>query len=93
MPTQIKQVDDDKRKVTTFQVEGDLLTEDANLIGRLALDARSDTGNSIVIDLADLDFLDSDSASILKRLEVENAFEIIGAEIFLQTLVNAAEKR
>jgi MFS superfamily sulfate permease-like transporter len=93
MPTQIKQIDDPDRGITIFRVEGDMLFEDAILLGRIAKDQQEDTGNSITIDLADLDFLDSDSAPILKRLESEHGFEIIGTEIFLQSLVNAAEKR
>lgn len=93
MPTQIKQIDDPDRGITIFRVEGDMLFEDAILLGRIAMDLQEDTGNSITIDLADLDFLDSDSAPILKRLESEHGFEIIGTEIFLQSLVNAAEKR
>ena len=93
MPTQIKQIDDTERGITIFRVEGDMLFEDAILLGRIASDHQEETGNSITIDLADLDFLDSDSAPILKRLESEHGFEIIGTEIFLQTLVNAAEKR
>ncbi len=93
MPTQIKQIDDPSRKITIFRVEGDLLVEDANLIGRLAKGLQDETGNSITIDLADLDFLDSESAPILLNLERDHGFEIVGGEIFLQTLVNAAEKR
>lgn len=93
MPTQINQIDDHVRRITIFRVEGDLLREDANLLGRIALDRQEATGNSITIDLADLDFLDSESAPILKRFEDELGFEIIGTEIFLQTLVNEAEKR
>lgn len=92
MPTQIKQIDDNERGITIFRVEGDMLFEDAILISRIARDSREESGNSVTIDLADLDFLDSDSAPILKRLESEYGFEIIGTEIFLQTLVNAAEK-
>mgnify|MGYP000240448215 CR=1 FL=1 len=92
MPTQIKQIDDNERGITIFRVEGDMLFEDAILISRIARDSQEESGNSVTIDLADLDFLDSDSAPILKRLESEYGFEIIGTEIFLQTLVNAAEK-
>jgi len=92
MPTQITQIDDAKRRTTILRVECDLLREDAELLRRIALDSHLLTGNSISIDLADLDFLDSESAPILKQLEDVNGFEIIGTEIFLQTLVNAAEK-
>ena len=69
-----------------------MLFEDAVLLGRIARDSQEETGNSITIDLADLDFLDSDSAPILKRLETELGFEIVGTEIFLQSLVNKAER-
>ena len=70
-----------------------MLKADAELLRRIANDTRALTGNSITIDLADLDFLDSESAPILKRIEDTIGFEIVGTEIFLQTLVNAAEKR
>ena len=93
MPTQITQIDDAERSVTTFRVEGDMLIDDANLLSRIALAHMHESGNSIVIDLADLDFLDSESAPILKLLEREYEFEITGSEIFRQTIVDAAEKR
>ena len=93
MPTQITQIDDATRGKTTFRVEGDMLREDAELLSRIAREHQSVSGNAIVIDLADLDFLDSESACVLKRLERSNGFEIIGTEIFLQTIVDAAEKR
>jgi len=92
MPTQITQIDDETRGVTIFRVDGDMLREDAELLGRIACDTQSINGNAITIDLADLDFLDSESAPILIQLEREHGFDIIGTEIFLQTVVNAAER-
>ncbi len=92
MPTQITQIDDPERSVTIFRVDGDMLREDALLLGRIAREARSESGNAITIDLADLDFLDSESAPILIAMERDDAFEIIGTEIFLQTVVNEAER-
>ncbi|MFZ1701087.1 MAG: STAS domain-containing protein [Pyrinomonadaceae bacterium] len=91
MPTQINQIDDEERGVTIFRVDGEMFREDAELLGRIAADVQSENGNSIMIDLADLDFLDSESATVLMKLERENGFEIIGTEIFLQTVVDAAE--
>lgn len=93
MPTQITQIDDESRGITIFRVDGDMLREDAELLCRIARDAQSFNGNSITIDLADLDFLDSESAPVLMRLEREEGFDIIGTEIFLQTVVNEAERR
>ena len=42
---------------------------------------------------ADLDFLDSESATVLKRLEDSHGFEIEGMEIFVQSAVNDVEKQ
>ncbi len=93
MPTQITQVDDAERGITIFRVDGDMFREDAELLGRIAGQTQSETGNSITIDLADLDFLDSESAEVLLKLEREQGVEIIGTEIFLQSVVNAAERQ
>ena len=62
------------------------------MLEKIALDLREQRGRNITLDLADLDFLDSDSAPILKRLERDHGFEIEGIEFFLQTIVNEAEK-
>ena len=91
MPTQITQVDDAERGVTIFRVDGEMFREDAELVGKIARETQAANGYSIAIDLADLDFLDSESAAVLKNLERVDGFEITGTEIFLQTVVDAAE--
>ena len=92
MATQITQIDLDDRHRTILRVEGDMLRDDALLVEKLATGINAETGNSIVIDLADLDFLDSEAASILKRIEDREEFEIEGVEIFLQSAVDMAER-
>lgn len=92
MPTQITQIDDVDRGITIFRVDGDMLREDADLLGRIARESQQESGNSITIDLADLDFLDSESAPVLMALEREYGYDIIGTEIFLQTVVNEVER-
>ena len=92
MPTNITQVEDTENRRTILRVEGEMLRDDALLIERIGVAMQSETGLSVAIDLADLDLLDSESASVLKRLETEHGFELIGMEIFLQTVVNEAEK-
>lgn len=92
MPTQITQIDDDGRKRTTLRVEGDMMLDDAVLLEKIALEMRAESGNDVAIDLADLDFLDSESATVLKRLKDEHGLQIEGMEIFLQTAVNDVEK-
>ena len=90
MPTQITQRESNGR--TYLQVEGDMLLEDALLLERLADEIHEDSGAHVTVDLADLDFLDSDSAPVLKRLESRSGVTIEGLEIFLQSAIDAAER-
>ena len=92
MPTKITQVDNSSEGLTTLRVEGDMLVEDARILESIGIRVRSETGNRIIIDLADLDFLDSESAPLLRRLNDLDGFEIQGVEIFLQSVVNQAER-
>jgi len=93
MATQINQIDDDLNGRTTLHVEGELLGDDAKLLEKIGIEIRAETGNRIVIDLADLDYLDSEAAPILRRLDNLEGFSIEGIEIFLQTVVNEVERQ
>jgi anti-anti-sigma regulatory factor len=93
MPTKITEIEDIERGKTILRVEGSMTLEDAILLEKIALGMREETGRNLTLDLADLDFLDSDSASILKRMEREHGFEIEGIEFFLQTIIDETEKR
>ncbi len=75
-----------------MRVAGEMFLEDAELLGKIAMGARTETGDQVILDLADLDFLDSEAAHILRRLEDLDGFAIEGMEIFLQTVVNEAER-
>ena len=92
MPTNIIQTvsDDDGRVI--LHVEGDMFLDDALLLEKIALEMRTDHDREVAIDLADLDFLDSESAPILKRLSAEHGFTIEGMEIFLQSAIDSAER-
>ena len=76
-----------------LSVEGDLLLEDALLLERIAGSIVDERDKDVLIDLADLDFLDSDSAAVLKRLTESGRIEINGIEIFLQSAIDLAERR
>ncbi len=93
MATNITQIEDPERGKTILRVSGELMLEDALLLEKIALDLRRKMERDLTLDLADLHFMDSDSAQVLKRLEREHGFEIEGLEIFLQTIVNAAENQ
>jgi len=92
MPTQITQIEDTERGKTILRVEGSMTLEDALLLEKIALDMRGEIGKNLTLDFADLNFLDSESAPMLKRLEREHNFEIEGLMIFLQKIIKETEK-
>ena len=93
MPTNIIQIEDEERGKTILRVEGEMMLQDAILLEKIALDMREQINKNLTIDLAELDFLDSESAPVIKRLETEHNFEIEGLMIFLQRAVEENESR
>ncbi len=93
MPTVIQEIEDVERRRTILRVEGEMFPEDALLLEKIALGMRARTGGNITIDLADLHFLDSDGAPILKRMTDEHHFAIEGMMSFLQRAVEETENR
>jgi hypothetical protein len=92
MPTNIIQTVDESGTRIILRVEGDMLLEDALLLEKIAVGMREDHDGDVTIDLADLDFMDSESAPVLRRLSAENGFTIEGMEIFLQSAIDVAER-
>ena len=62
------------------------------LLEKIALELRSAEGDGVIVDLADVGLLDSDSAPILKRMADEHGFRLDGIETLLQTSINTAER-
>jgi hypothetical protein len=87
------EIEDFERGKTILRVEGEMTLDDALLLEKIAILMRAESGKNLTLDFADLDFLDSESAPIIRRLEREHGFEIEGIEFFLQTVVNETEKR
>lgn len=92
MPTNITQIEDAARGKTVLRVAGSLELADAVLLEKIALDMREKTGKNLTLDFADVYFMDSESAPVVKRLEREHGFEIEGIEYFLQRVVTETEK-
>jgi anti-anti-sigma regulatory factor len=92
MATQITQIDLPDEHRTVLRVEGEMLLDDAIVVEKVATCINEQNGNQIAIDLADLDFLDSDAAAVLKRMDDLDDFEVKGAEIFLQSAIDMAER-
>jgi anti-anti-sigma factor len=89
MPTQIRQHENGNE--TLLRVEGDLMFDDALLIERITSEL-VDSGRIVTVDLADLDFMDSESAAVLKRIADREGIRLQGLEIFLQSAIDLAER-
>ena len=92
MPTRITEVGTPGGQRTTLRVEGTLGAEDAELIGKICRDLRRERGKHITLDLADLSFIDSDSAHILCRLRAEQGVMLEGLHLFIQCVIEMAEQ-
>lgn len=92
MPTHITQIEDAESGKTVLRVEGSMTLEDAVLLEKIALNMRDKIGKNLTLDFANLNFLDSESAPVIKRLEREHNFEIEGLMIFLQKIVEETER-
>ncbi|HRI04221.1 MAG TPA: hypothetical protein PLL77_10810 [Pyrinomonadaceae bacterium] len=92
MATQINQIDDACNGRTILRVSGELHHDDAVLLERIAASISEEKGTLVVVDLADIDFLDSEAAPILKRLAEAEGYAIEGIEIFLQSTIDQAER-
>ncbi|MGH9941026.1 MAG: hypothetical protein ACRD9R_01555 [Pyrinomonadaceae bacterium] len=92
MPTRITEVTTPDTKRTTLRVEGTLRLEDAKLIEQICLDMKQRYGKSVTLDLADLCFLDSDSAHLLCRLRAEQHISFEGLHLFVQRVIEMAER-
>lgn len=93
MPTNIVQIEDPENGKTILRVEGEMTRTDAELLEKIALEMSCEIGKNLTIDLADLHFLDSEGATVLKRMADEHGFEIEGLLMFLQRAVEENEKR
>lgn len=92
MPTHITQNLDENAGKTIYKVKGEVLTEDAVLLERIVKDSLADGSVLVEVDLADIDFLDSESAPILKRISSDHRVSITGLDIFLQSAIDSVER-
>lgn len=93
MPTSITQLESEDGARTILRVAGTLTLEDAELLERICAGLREQAlDKGISIDLADLNFLDSESASVLHRL-IQEGVELDGLHYFIQKEIELAEKK
>jgi anti-anti-sigma factor len=75
-----------------LRVEGKLALADAELLERVCADLKAQTGASVTVDLTDIIFLDSESASVLARLRREHEVHLEGIHYFVQQVIEIAER-
>ncbi len=93
MPTQITQLDEEGGAHTTLRIAGSLTHADAELIARICAGLQAQRAVRITLDLSDLDFLDSESAAVLARLQAQHGVTLDGIHLFVQQLIDQTEQR
>lgn len=83
MPTRITQVETAERATTRLKVKGSLYLEDTELLEKICRDIQQQSQHGITLDLADLCFLDSESAHLLCRLRAEQNVSFEGLHLFV----------
>src|SRR5262245_40658124 len=76
---------------TVYKVQGSLYLEDAELLERICRDLAAQSRDHITLDLADLSFLDSESASVLCRLKREQNITLEGLHLFIAKVIELTE--
>lgn len=92
MPTNITQIESEDGTRTILRVEGSLTLVDAELLERICADLQEKSPAKLIIDLTDLNFLDSESASVLHRLKREG-IDLEGLHYFIQKEIELAERQ
>lgn len=93
MPTEITQKDSPDSEVTILRVSGEMTERDSLILESVADDIKETRGREIVIDLSDLDLLDSEAAPALRRLDERSGVTIEGIDEFIQASIDQAERR
>ena len=76
---------------TVLKVESNLYVEDAELLERICRDIGKESHGFLTLDLADLSFLDSESATVLCRLRREQGVRLEGLHLFIEKVVELTE--
>ena len=90
MTSRITKIDDRYGELALLRVEGSLRLADAEVLEEAYQDLRQKHRGLIGIDLSNTNFLDSESASVLRRLQDQGA-QLLGLHFFIQRVIEAAE--
>ena len=90
MTTRITRMDDQIGDRTTLKVEGSLFAADAEVLERTYESLPAGDRRRIAIDLTNISFLDTESASVLCRLR-RLGVELVGLHLFVQRIIELAD--
>jgi anti-anti-sigma regulatory factor len=91
MPTRITQVGDSSGARRRLKVEGTLTLADAELLEGICNELCAQADPCVSVDLADITYLDSESASVLCRLK-GRGISLEGLDLFVRKVVELAEE-
>jgi len=80
------------RKPRVFKVEGALHLQDAELLESVCRQVSNETGRSVIIELNNVCFVDSDSAAVICRMKRENVVTIEGLNLFIKKVIELADE-
>ena len=89
MTVKITQLDETADDTVVLRIEGKLMSGDAEILEK-AFDALDK--NEMEIDMSGITFIDSDSASVIRRLEREGAV-LTGVDFFIRTVIETYENQ
>lgn len=75
-----------------LRVEGSLERADAELLEKICVDLKAQSGMKVTVNLSDISFLDGESASVLARLRREQEVTLEGAHFFVRQIIEIAER-
>ena len=83
---------DEETVPTVFKVEGTLDLRDAELLEKICRDVGNETKRPVILELAGLSYLDSDSAAVLCRMKRELNVSLEGLHLFIEKVVELTEE-
>jgi len=90
MTARITKIPDPGSEKTTLRVEGSMRLQEAEVLETTYATLRPEELGNVAIDLSGITFLDSESASVLRRLSGLGV-ELVGLHFFTRRLIEMAE--
>lgn len=92
MTTRITEIEGGEGERAVLRVEGSLGAAEAEVLERACEELREQTGRGVLLDLAGLSFLDTESAAVLARLRRDENVALGGLHFFIQQVIDLAER-